>query len=127
MGLLNKFLDSAVALTTGQETVRIPYDALAKIVQEEFVVGSDDTYLEQVRKTAKGGVFFPKELLSENGRYTLRVGAFQRGFWLLRSKAAWILDNEQNKFYQLDKDRRWSKFYAAVDTAVKMEMINRDR
>lgn len=127
MSLLNKLTDSVVQLTTKQETIRITYTDLAKIVEEEFIIGADDAFLEQVRKTAKGGILFPKELKSANGKYDFRVGALRRGMWLFRMKAVWVFDNDANKFYQLDRDTKWSAFYKTIDATINREKINRNR
>ena len=42
-------------------------------------------------------------------------------------KTVWIKDIEANKFYQLDKDRKWKKFYKSVLGEINMEKINRNR
>lgn len=127
MSIFDRLNDAAVAALTQQETIRLPYTELVKIVAEEFIAGADDAFLEKVKKTAKGGfAIFPKELTSSNERYTFHVGTRHKPIWL-SSKPVWILDNQTNTFYQLDKSIRWKKFYNAVDAAIKMEKINRTR
>lgn len=123
MGLLNWLEDTGVKALTDKETIRLPYEALAEVVTQKLINGADEALLAQVKKTAKGGFLFAKEMKSLDGRYEFHVGARQRG--PISMKTVWLFDNEQNKFYQLDKDRRWKKFYRLVDTAVKMEQLNR--
>ena len=127
MGLLNWLEDSAVKATTKKETIRLSYDGLAKMVEKIFICGADERYLLQVKRVSTGGVFFPKELKSTDGRYTLQVGALQRGLWLLQSKYAWVFDSQENKFYQLDKDRTWKKFKKVVFSAIEQEIVLKNR
>ena len=127
MGLLNKLGDLAVKGMTRAETVRVPYEELAKFVDAEFIRGADDGFLAQVKKAAKGGVLFPKELKSVNKRYDFRVGTRPNGLLWLSSKPVWVFDNEVNKFYQLDKNLHWKKFYKAVEAFIAREKINRNR
>ncbi|MBR0277864.1 MAG: hypothetical protein IJQ50_05350 [Clostridia bacterium] len=73
-------------------------------------------------------MFTEKKLESKNGRYLLQVGGTQRGVLLLgKRKTVWVKDMEANKFYQLDKDRKWKKFYKSVLGEINMERINRNR
>lgn len=128
MGLFDRLEDMAVEKFAKKETVRLPFEQVAEIVKDEFIKGADDEFLNKVAKTAKGGnIFTDKKLESKTGRYLLFVGHTQNGIMFGRRKTVWIEDTETNKFYQLDKDRRWKKFYKAVDSAVKMEKINRGR
>ena len=127
MGLLDKIGDAAVKGLTSTETIRLSYEDLAKIVEREFIYGSDDAFLAKVRKTAKGGFVIPKEMKSKNGKYDFHVGTRPNGLLWLSSKPVWLLDREANKFYQLDKNLKWKKFYKAVETAVNKEKTNRNR
>lgn len=127
MGLMNKISDIAVKGMTHAETLRLPYEELVKFVDEEFVRGADDAFLAKVKKTAKGGIVFYKEMKSVNGRYDFHVGTRPNGLLWLNSKPVWIFDNEANKFYQLDKNLKWKKFFKAVETAITREKINRNR
>lgn len=127
MGLISKLGDAVVKGVTDTQTIRVPYDALAQIVTEEFISGAEDDFLAKVLKTAKGGFFFPKEMKSQNERYDFHVGTRPSRCAWLNSKPVWLLDHEANKFYQLDKNIRWKKFYKAIKTAVQMEKINRNR
>ena len=128
MGLLNQIEDVAIKKITKKETVRLSCDELVKIVKEEFIYGADDEYLKKVCKTAKGGsVITKKQLVSANGRYKLEVGNIQRGMMFGIRKTVWVFDDETNKFYQLEKDRHWKKFYKATQSAINLEKINRDR
>lgn len=79
MGLLNWLEDTTTKAATGMETVRISYESLAKIIEKEFISGADEAFLKQVKKTAKGGFVFNKELITANERYKFHVGALQRG------------------------------------------------
>ena len=98
------------------------------MVNDEFIKGADDEFLQKVQKTAKGGGWFTKrELRSASGRYRLYVGAWNTGYILGRRKMTYIFDNIENKFYQLDSDWRWKKFYKRVSADVQMEKINRGR
>ena len=127
MGLFDKMSDMAIGGLTKKETIRLPYEEMAKIVTEEFIKGADDSELAKVMKTAKGGFLFDKEMKSKSERYDFHVGTRPHGLVWLASKPVWVLDCEANKFYQLDKDLKWKKFYKAIETAVKMEKINRVR
>ena len=127
MGLLSKIGDIAVKGLTKNETIRLPYNEIVKILEKEFISGADDEFLNKVRKTAKGGFAVPKEMKSKNERYDFRVGTRPRGLLWLNSKPVWIFDNEANTFYQLDKNLKWKKFYKAVDTSIKVEKINRNK
>lgn len=127
MGFIDKMSDMVIGGITKIETIRLPYEELAKIVTDEFIKGADDVWLGKVLKTAKGGFMFNKEMKSKNERYNFHVGTRPRGLVWLASKPVWILDNEANRFYQLDKDTKWKKFYKAIEVAVKMEKINRNR
>jgi len=127
MGLFNWLEDSVVKATTNRETIRLSYDGMAKVVEQFFIQGANESFLLQVKRVSKGGLFFSKELKSPDGRYTLQVGALQRGLWLLQSKYVWILDDHDNKFYQLDKDRTWKKFNKAVIAAIEQEIIRPNR
>ncbi len=129
MGIIENLSDKAVEKFAKKETIRVPYEQIVEILKEEFIVGADDEFLQKVLKTSKGGnLFTEKKLESASGRYLLHVGNLQRGFLLLgKRKTVWILDNEANKFYQLNKDKFWKKFYKSVDAAIKMEKINRNR
>lgn len=128
MGLLNKVSDSVVQKITKKETIRIPYEQLSEIVNDEFIKGADDDFLKQVRTTAKGGgMITQKNLTSKSERYTLYVGSWNYNWLFGRRKQTYIFDNSENKFYQLNKDRHWKKFYKAVDAAIQAEKINRTR
>lgn len=128
MGIFENLSDKAVEKFANKETIRVPYEQIVEILKEEFIVGADDEFLQKVLKTSKGGNFFTeKKLESKTGRYLFHVGNLQRGIIFGKHKVVWIQDNEANKFYQLDKDRYWKKFYKSVDAAIKMEKINRNR
>lgn len=127
MGLMGKMSDKVIGCIAKKETIRLPYEELAKIVTDEFINGADDTWLAKVVKTAKGGFFFQKDMKSKTGRYDFHVGTRPHGLVWLASKPVWVLDNQENKFYQLDKNAKWKRFYKAIDAAVKMEKINRNR
>lgn len=128
MGLLNNVTDSLVKKIAKAETIRITYQQLAEIVRDEFIKGADDEFLKKVQKTAKGGGWITKKNLdSASGRYTLHVGCWNTGYILGRRKQTYIFDNTENKFYHLNKDGQWKKFYKAVNSEVQMEKINRAR
>lgn len=127
MGFIDKMSDMVIGGITKKETIRLPYEELAKIVTDEFIKGADDAWLGKVLKTAKGGFVITKDMKSKNERYDFHVGTRPHGLVWLASKPVWILDNEANRFYQLDKDTKWKKFYKAIEVAVNMEKINRNR
>lgn len=127
MGIIDKVSDLVIGGITKKETIRLPYEELTKIVTEEFITGADDAYLAKVIKTAKGGFIINKDMKSQNERYDFHVGIRGRGLPWFTGKPVWIFDNEANKYYQLDKDKKWKKFYKAIGVAVKMEKINRNR
>lgn len=128
MGILDNLADKAVEKFAKKETIRLPFEQVAEIVKDEFIIGADEEFLKKVDETAKGGnMFTEKKLESTSGRYLLHVGNLQRGVAFGKRKTVWVQDNETNKFYQLDKDSKWKNFYQAVSTAVKMEKINRSR
>ncbi|MEE1357067.1 MAG: hypothetical protein UHG68_05815 [Clostridia bacterium] len=126
MGLMDKICDKVVDAASSCETIRMPYEELAKIVEREFISGADDLFLAKVQKTAKGGFAITKQLKSANSRFDFHVGARPNGCVWLPSKPVWILDHEYNKFYQLDKNIKWKKFYNAVAEAVNREKTNRN-
>lgn len=125
MGLLDRASDWAIGKVTKKETIRIPYQQLADMVREKFIKGADDEFLKKVSKTAKGGYFsaFGKDLVSPDEKYRFHVGTRQNNILFLvgGGMEAYIIDYEANKFYQLDKDRNWKKFYKAVIEDVKKE------
>ena len=125
MGLLDKVNDSVLKKVTKKETVRVNYEQLTEIVKEQFINGADDEFLNKVLKTAKGGgVFTQRTLKSNPERYTFFVGGGNRWFFG-REKQSYIFDNVENKFYRLDKDRHWKKFYKAVGAFITAEKNNR--
>ncbi len=128
MGLLDNISDSVVKKITKKETIRLTIQQLTEIVKDEFIKGADDEFLGKVLKTAKGGGWVTKKkLASASGRYILHVGSWNRGYILGRRKQTYILDNTENKFYQLNKDGHWKKFYKAVKSEIQMEKVNRSR
>lgn len=127
MGLISKLSDAAINAVTKKETIRLPYEEMANIVEREFIWGADDAFLAKVRKTAKGGFMMRKEMKSADGRYEFYVGTRPHGLAWMASKPVWVFDIETNKFYQLDKNGKWKKFYKMVDAKIKMEKINRSR
>lgn len=126
MSILNRLEDVAVAKLSKRETIRLPYSQMADLVNEYFVKGADFLFLEKVLVAAKGGGFITQRNLdSVCGRYNLHVGSIKRGILFFGiSKDVWILDNEMNKFYQLDKNMHWKKFFKAVKANIDMERIN---
>ncbi len=112
------------------EKIKIPYEQLVKIVTDEFIAGADDAYLPSVQKTARGcrflGIIFKKSLVSATGKYRLNVSG---GLWFMFKirKRVWVENLETNQIYKLNKCGHWKKFYKAVETACKMERINRSR
>lgn len=127
MGLMSKLSDAAINVATKKETIRLPYEEMANIVERAFISGADDAFLSKVRKTAKGGIAVRKEMKSADDRYVFHVGSRPTGLIWMASKPVWIFDNETNKFYQLDKNGKWKKFFKMVDAKIKMEKINRSR
>lgn len=128
MGLINKIDDSITKGLTKAETLRLSYAELSQIVDREFIRGADDTFLAKVKKTAKGGgLLLIKEMKSKNERFDFHVGTRPYGLAWLPSKPVWILDREENKFYQLDKNLKWKKFYKAVLESIKAEKANRNK
>lgn len=109
MGLLAKLGDKAVEGVFDAKTIRVKYDELAKIVTDKFIAGADDSFLKTVAKTAKGGIVISKEMKSKNERYDLHVGVRPNGLIWLNSKPAWVFDNEEQTFYQLDHNIKWKK------------------
>ena len=127
MGLLDKVSDFVLKKVTKKETVRVNYEQLTEIVKEQFINGADDEFLNKVLKTAKGGGVFTQKVLKSNPeRYTFFVGGGNRWFFG-REKQSYVFDNVENKFYELDKDRHWKKFYRAVDAAIQTEKISRNK
>lgn len=119
MGLIEKISDKAIGGLIKTETVRVSYEELAEIIKREFIDGQDDVYLSQVLKTAKGGFLFDKNLKSKNLRYDFHVGTRPHGLVWLNSKPAWVFDNEEHKFYQLDKNIKWKKLYSLIVHEIK--------
>lgn len=127
MGLLDKIGDSILKKVTKKETIRVNYEQLTELVKEHFINEADDEFLSKVLKTAKGGGVFTQRVLKSNPeRYTFFVGGGNRWF-LGREKQSYIFDSMENKFYELDKDRYWKKFYKAVDAAIKAEKMDRNK
>ena len=52
MGLLDKLGDMAIGGLTKKETIRLPYEEVAKLVTDKFIKGADDDRLKKVMKTA---------------------------------------------------------------------------
>lgn len=127
MGLIEKIGDKAIGGLTKSETVRISYEELAEIIKREFIDGQDDAFLSKVLKTAKGGFLFSKNLKSKKQRYDFHVGTRPHGLVWLNSKPAWVFDNEENKFYQLDKNIKFKKLYQTIKTLVHSEKYNRNK
>ena len=125
MGFIDKLSDKVISGITEKETIRLPYEELAKIVTDEFIKGAEDAWLDKVLKTAKGGFVIAKDMKSINESYDFHVGTRPNGLVWLASKPVWVLDNEANRFYQLDKDTKWKKFYKAIEAAVNMEKQQR--
>ncbi len=125
MGLLDKLSDQAVSGLIEAETVRIHFEEMAALVEREFIVGSDTAVLEKVLKTAKGGFILEKEMQSFNKRFLFHVGARPHGLIWLNSKPVWVFDRDENRFYQLDRDLKWKKFYSLIDSAIRTEKKNR--
>ena len=126
MGLSNFLADKIVKRVSGAETVRISADALCELVKEHFIMGADDAFLEEVRKTAKGGgIFKNMELLSKNQRYKFFVSNIKKVTIFGIPKNVWILDQEKNVFYELEKEKHWKRFYMTVENMIKLEKINR--
>lgn len=127
MGFFDRLSDKAVEKFSGKETIRLPYEQMVGLVKDEFITGADDEYLGYVLKIAKG-LWYKKDgedffnLISANGRYLFKVLKVSGS-----KRSVWIEDHEANKFYQLDKDKDWKKFYKEIETAIKMEQINRSR
>lgn len=119
MGLIEKISDKAIGGLTKTETVRLSYEELTEIIKREFIDGQDDAFLSKVLKTAKGGFLFEKNLKSKNKRYDFHVGTRPQGLVWLNSKPVWVFDNEENRFYQLDKNIKWKQLYKSVMCAVK--------
>lgn len=118
MGVFEKFEDKVVGKVTKMDTVRLSPDELADKVNDIFIKGASADMLKKVAKTAKGGYFSysGKWLTSADGKYRLHVGSRQNNFLFLLGGGleAYIIDNEENKYYQLEKNRFWKKFYKAV-------------
>lgn len=131
MGILDRLGDKAVEKITKRETIRLPFDQMAQLVQDWFIAKADDEYLEAVGRTAKcAGVFPVRKMTSKDEKYNWRVEKLRWSIFDVirgRRKVVWILDVDAKKFYQLDKDKDWKKFYNAVDTAIKMEKVNRNK
>lgn len=129
MGLLNKANDLAVQKISKKETIRLSYDKLSEIVNEKFIKGADDDFLKKICKTAKGGYcsYIGKDLTSIDKNYLFHVGTRQNNILFLvgGGMEAYVLDNEERKFYQLDKNRNWKKFYKSIIYAVNSEKLNR--
>lgn len=129
MGLLNKVNDLAVQKISKKETIRLSYDKLSEIVGEKFIKGADDDFLKKICKTAKGGYcsYTGKDLTSNDKNYLFHVGTRQNNILFLvgAGMEAYVLDKEENKFYQLDKNRNWKKFYKSIISAVNSEKLNR--
>lgn len=121
MGFFNELKDAAFDGIMNTETVRLPWEELVKIVQQEFIIGEDETFLDEVQKTAKGAIVGYKETVSKNGRYKFRVGARPQGALLISSKPVWIFDIEEKRFYQLDKDIKWKSFYDGIVQEINIE------
>lgn len=124
MRVMDKLSDKVLEKFTKKETLRLPYDRMAKLVEDFFVTNADDEFLDKIKKEAKGGVITNGVLDSKDGRYQLTVTVHNRGIGT--GKSVWIFDRQSNRFYQLDKDHHFKKFYSAVESAVNMEKIRRN-
>lgn len=118
MSILDKATDAAVKKISGSDTIRIEPDQLAQMVYEEFISGADDIRLSEIEKVVTGKALLDSSIKSITERYELRVTGVQRGVMFGVRRGVWVLDTEQNKFYQI-KDTEWKEFKAQV-----IHMIN---
>lgn len=121
MGLFNKISDVVSGAVSKTETIRVSIEELADIVAKEFIYGSDKSFLIKVKKTAKGGVVVTKQLKSKDERFEFHVGARPHGLIWLASKPVWVYDKAERKFYQLDKNINWKKFYKVIEARIEEE------
>ena len=131
MGLLDKVSDSVLKKVTKKETVRVNYEQLAEIVKKQFINGADDDFLKKICKTAKGGYcsYTGKDLTSVDKNYLFHVGTRQNNILFLvgGGMEAYVFNKEEKKFYQLDKNRNWKKFYKSIISTVNAEKLNRNK
>ena len=125
MGLVDKLSDKIVKKATKTETIRLPYPQLVEVVKKKLLENANEETLNSVLKTAKGGHYFSKgkSFVTPDEKFEFHVGPTQSNYLFGRCKSTWILDKEADKFYQLDKDRHWKKFYKELETAIKMMKI----
>lgn len=123
MGIIDKASDSLIKKIAKKETIRVTYEELANMTDKLFLSDADSAFAKKVVKTAKGGCpVTQKSLKSKSGRYTLFVGNSK---WLFgKSKQTYIYDETERKFYELNKDRYWKKFYKAVLCAASKREFN---
>ncbi len=125
MGIFENMTDKLVEKVSKRETIRFTAEQMVELVKELFITNANDEFLKQVEDTAKGGnVFTEKRLASADGSYVFEVGNLQRGVAFGQSKTVWIKDMQANKFYEIDKDKNWKKFYQGVCNAVRMERVH---
>ena len=124
MGLFDKLGDKVVEKLTGKETICLPCENMVQLVSDIFIFGNDEEYLNNLLRIAEGK-WYKKDgetyfnITSADGRYMLKVTKISGS-----KKQVWIQDDAANKFYQLDKDKEWKRFYQAVDARIKMHRIN---
>lgn len=115
---------------SGMETVCISYDQMAAMVRTTFIEGADDDYLKKVKRTAKSRTFDRysiDELDSKDGNCKLTVYPILSSFFiLLLGKHVSLTNQEEKKIYTI-KSRQWKKFYKAVELAIEIEKINRNK
>ena len=129
MGILNKLGDGFVERLTNSETIRLSYEEMSKLVNDYYIAGADDEYLKKVNVISKGGKIKFRELMSENNRYKYKVSSYPWNVLeaFLKRKSVWIYDNDTDRYYQLDKDTHWKKFYKEIEMLIKFEKINRKK
>lgn len=129
MGILNKLGDSFVEGLSNSKIIRLSYEEMAKLVNEYFIVGANDEYLDKVRIISKGGKIKFRELMSINGRYKYNVSSYSMDIVeiFLKRKSVLIFDKDTNKYYKLDREIHWKKFFKEIEMYIKFEKINRNK
>lgn len=117
-----KLLDKLVEKVTGKECIRVTYDRMANMVEERFIRGATDEFLDKLQKTVKCRGVGMQILPSISGTQTLKVHKSYYFLLNLFMGKDVVLDDDENKIIYDIKSTEYKKFYNRV-----MQIIDDER